>query len=92
MARKTRWIYQWASQWEVCIQIALFVVPILVLPSYFIATHPLELAFNRAEIGSLFVAVIIGSMVCSDGQANWFKIISAEHCGRHCPSPCTNPL
>ncbi len=56
-----------------CIQIALFVAPLLVLASYFIAPHPLELAFSRAEIGSLFMAVLIGAMVCSDGQSNWYK-------------------
>jgi Ca2+:H+ antiporter len=56
-----------------CIQIALFVAPLLVLASYFIAPQPLELSFGRAEIGSLFMAVLIGAMVCSDGQSNWFK-------------------
>ncbi|HKO45303.1 MAG TPA: calcium/proton exchanger [Pyrinomonadaceae bacterium] len=55
------------------IQIALFVAPLLVLASYFIAPQPLELAFSRAEIGSLFMAVLIGVMVCGDGQANWYK-------------------
>ena len=56
-----------------CIQIALFVAPLLVLASYFIAPHPLELAFSRAEIGSLFMAVLIGALVCGDGQSNWYK-------------------
>ena len=56
-----------------CIQIALFVAPILVLASYFVAPQPLELAFSRAELGSLFIAVMIGSMVSGDGQSNWFK-------------------
>jgi Ca2+:H+ antiporter len=56
-----------------CIQIALFVAPILVLASYFIAPHPLELAFSRAEIGSLFMAVLIGALVCGDGVSNWYK-------------------
>jgi Ca2+:H+ antiporter len=56
-----------------CIQIALFVAPLLVLASYFIAPQPLDLAFGRAEIGSLFMAVLIGAMVSGDGQANWFK-------------------
>ncbi len=55
------------------IQIALFVAPLLVLASYFIAPQPLELAFSRAEMGSLFIAVFVGVMVCGDGQANWFK-------------------
>ena len=55
------------------IQIALFVAPILVLASYFIAPEPLDLAFNRAEIGSLGIAVLIGAMISGDGQSNWYK-------------------
>lgn len=55
------------------IQIALFVAPVLVFASYFIAPAPLELSFNRAEVGSLFIAVLIGAIVCGDGQTNWFK-------------------
>ena len=56
-----------------CIQIALFVAPLLVIASYFIAPQPLELAFSRPEIGSLFMAVLIGALVCGDGQSNWYK-------------------
>jgi Ca2+:H+ antiporter len=55
------------------IQIALFVAPVLVLLSYFIAPQPLELSFNRAETGSLFMGVLIGTLVCGDGQSNWYK-------------------
>lgn len=55
------------------IQIALFVAPVLVFASYFIAPQPLELSFTRAEVGSLFIAVLIGTLVCGDGQTNWFK-------------------
>jgi Ca2+:H+ antiporter len=55
------------------IQIALFVAPVLVLASYFIAPQPLELSFNRAEIGSLFLGVLIEAMVSGDGQSNWYK-------------------
>lgn len=55
------------------IQIALFVAPVLVLASYFIAPQPLELSFNRAEVGSLFIGVLLGTVVCGDGQANWYK-------------------
>ena len=56
-----------------CIQIALFVAPVLVLASYFLAPQPLELAFGRAEIGSLLMAVLCGALVCGDGQSNWYK-------------------
>jgi Ca2+:H+ antiporter len=55
------------------IQIALFVAPALVFASYLIAPQPLELAFGRAEVGSLFIGVFIGTIVCGDGQSNWFK-------------------
>ena len=56
-----------------CIQIALFVAPILVIASYLIAPQPLQLAFGRAEIGALFMAVLCGGLVCGDGQSNWYK-------------------
>lgn len=55
------------------IQIALFVAPVLVLASYFVAPQPLELAFNRSEVGSLFLGVLLGAIVCGDGQSNWYK-------------------
>ena len=55
------------------IQIALFVAPMLVLASYLIAPQPLELSFNRAETGSLFMGVLIASMVVDDGEGNWYK-------------------
>jgi len=55
------------------IQIALFVAPVLVLASYFIAPQPLELSFSRAEVGALFMAAIVGTVVAGDGRANWFK-------------------
>lgn len=55
------------------IQIALFVAPMLVLSSYFIAPAPLELSFGRAEVGSLLLGVLLGTVVSGDGQANWYK-------------------
>jgi Ca2+:H+ antiporter len=54
------------------IQIALFVAPVLVFASYLIG-QPLELSFGRAEVGSLFIGVFIGTIVCGDGHSNWFK-------------------
>src|SRR3954454_8111894 len=55
------------------IQIALFVAPVLVLASLFIAPQPLELSFSRAELGTLFLAVLIGTIVAGDGRSNWYK-------------------
>jgi Ca2+:H+ antiporter len=73
MARKNKMDLSVGIALGSCIQIALFVAPLLVLASYFIAPHPLDLSFGRAEIGSLFMAVLIGAMVSGDGQSNWYK-------------------
>ena len=73
MARKNKMDLSVGIALGSCIQIALFVAPLLVLASYYIAPQPLELAFSRAEIGSLFMAVLIGALVCGDGQSNWYK-------------------
>jgi Ca2+:H+ antiporter len=55
------------------IQILLFVAPMLVLASYVLGPGPLMLSFGRAEIGSLFFAVFVGTIVSGDGHANWYK-------------------
>lgn len=55
------------------IQIALFVTPVLVLLSHFVAPIPLSLAFTRVEVGALLFAVLIGVIMAGDGRANWFK-------------------
>jgi len=55
------------------IQIALFVAPVLVLASYFVAPAPLELAFSRAEVGAIFMGSLIGAIVGGDGRSNWYK-------------------
>ena len=73
MARKNKMDLSVGIALGSCIQIALFVAPLLVLASYVIAPQPLDLAFGRAEIGSLFIAVLIGAIVCGDGQSNWYK-------------------
>lgn len=72
-ARKNRMDLSVSIALGSCIQIALFVAPVLVLASYFIAPQPFELSFSRAEVGSLFLGVLIGTLVCGDGQSNWFK-------------------
>ena len=54
------------------IQIALFVTPVLVLSSRFIAPEPLTLAFSRVEVGALFLGVLVGAHVTGTGRSNWF--------------------
>jgi Ca2+:H+ antiporter len=56
-----------------CVQIALFIAPVLVLASYVVAPRPLLLAFGRVEILSMFLAILVGTMVASDGRSHWFK-------------------
>jgi Ca2+:H+ antiporter len=56
-----------------CIQITLFVAPILVLVSLIIAPQPLYLSFTKPQLGALFFAVLIGSFVAADGKSNWYK-------------------
>jgi len=55
------------------IQIALFVAPVLVLLSYFIAPQPFHLDFNARLLGFLLLSVILGVLVSGDGRSNWFK-------------------
>jgi Ca2+:H+ antiporter len=73
MGRKNRMDLALGIAFGSSIQIALFVAPFLVLISYVIAPQPLELSFNRAETGSLFMAVLLGAIVAGEGRSNWYK-------------------
>ncbi|MGH7353059.1 MAG: calcium/proton exchanger, partial [Candidatus Rokuibacteriota bacterium] len=73
MARKNKMDLTVSIALGSCIQIALFVAPMLVLLSYAVAPQPLHLSFGRAELGSMFLAVLIGVMVAGDGRSNWYK-------------------
>jgi Ca2+:H+ antiporter len=55
------------------IQIVLFVAPVLVLLSPFIAPVPFNLVFSRAEITMVFMSILIGAIVAGDGRSNWYK-------------------
>jgi Ca2+:H+ antiporter len=73
MARKNRMDLAVGIALGSCIQIALFVAPLLILVSRAVAPQPFDLAFGRAEIGCMFLAVLIGVLVAGDGRSNWFK-------------------
>jgi Ca2+:H+ antiporter len=73
MARKNQMDLSVGIAMGSSIQIALFVTPVLVLSSRFFAPERLTLSFTRVEIGALFLAVLIGITIASDGRANWFK-------------------
>jgi len=73
MARKNKMDLTMGIALGSCIQIALFVAPLLLLLSWVIGPGPMPLNFGRTELGSLFLAVLIGALVSGDGRANWFK-------------------
>ncbi|CAH1669944.1 calcium/proton exchanger [Chelatococcus asaccharovorans] len=56
-----------------CVQIALFVAPILVLLAPIIGSTQFQLVFSQAEMWMLFGAVLLGSAVTMSGHADWFK-------------------
>jgi Ca2+:H+ antiporter len=73
MARKNHMDLSVGIAMGSCLQIALFVAPVLVLSSRLIAPEPLTFGFNRLEIGALFMAVLVGGTVAADGRSNWYK-------------------
>ena len=54
-------------------QIALFVAPLLIFLSYFIAPHPMTYIFEVSEIVAIAAAVAIVNFVSYDGETNWFE-------------------
>ena len=60
------------------IQIALFVAPMLVLASYFIAPSPLNLSFGRAEVGSLFLEFCWVQSSAATGSPTGTRVFSSS--------------
>ncbi len=56
-----------------CVQIALFVAPVLVLTAPAMGRPDFQLVFSQAEMWMLFGAVLLGATVSAAGQSNWFK-------------------
>lgn len=55
------------------IQIALFVAPLLVFLSYFIAPAPMDLLFTTLEVVAVAASVAIISMISQDGESHWME-------------------
>jgi Ca2+:H+ antiporter len=53
-------------------QIALFVVPVLVLASYAIGPRPMSLEFWPGAVAMVLVATMTTSLVSSSGRSAWF--------------------
>jgi Ca2+:H+ antiporter len=54
-------------------QIALFVMPVLVLLSFVMGPFPLSLEFSGLEIGAVLLAVLVAAHVTQDGESTWFE-------------------
>jgi Ca2+:H+ antiporter len=55
------------------VQIAIFVAPVLVLLSYFIAPRPMDLVFTIPEVLAVSLAVVVASQIAGDGESNWLE-------------------
>ncbi|MCG7394378.1 calcium/proton exchanger [Microvirga sp. ACRRW] len=56
-----------------CVQIALFVAPILVLVAPILGQPQFQLTFSQAEMWMLFGAVLLGATVTTTGHSTWFR-------------------
>ena len=54
------------------LQVALFVVPVLVFASMFTG-QPLDLHFSRMEIIAIIIAILVLALVCQDGESHWME-------------------
>jgi len=54
------------------VQIALFVVPVLVLLSYVLGPTPMDLQFWRGAVVMMMIASITAALVTSTGRSAWF--------------------
>lgn len=54
-------------------QIALFVAPVLLLLSYAIAPHPMDLLFSVFEIVAIVVSVLSIGFIAHDGETHWME-------------------
>jgi len=55
------------------IQVALFVAPVLVFLSYFIAPQPMDLRFTTLEVVAVGLSVWIMTLVAQDGESHWME-------------------
>jgi Sodium/calcium exchanger protein len=54
------------------IQIAMFVAPVLVVISAFLA-KPMNLVFNSFELMAIMLLALMVNQVVGDGESNWFE-------------------
>ena len=72
MARKNKMDLAFEIGMSAGTQVALLVVPVLVLMSYVVG-KPVSMEFTVAEIVSLGAAAVITTQIAQDGQSNWLN-------------------
>jgi Ca2+:H+ antiporter len=73
MARKNRIDLALGITTGSSIQVALLVLPILVLLSQLVGPRPMDLLITNAGVTIVFLTVLMGAMVANDGSSNWYK-------------------
>ena len=73
MARKDRMDLAIGITTGSSIQVALFMLPLLVILSQFVGPRPMDLLITNAGVTIVFLTVLMGSMVANDGSSNWYK-------------------
>ncbi len=72
-ARKNRMDLSMSIALGASVQLALLVAPLLVLLSFFIGPHPMDLVFGPGLVLTILFSVIIAGQVASDGRADWLR-------------------
>jgi Ca2+:H+ antiporter len=73
MARKNKLDLTMGISVGSSIQMMLFVTPVLMLSSFYLAPEPMDLVVGNAGIVLVFLSVLIFSMIVTDGKSNWFN-------------------
>ncbi|MGQ9916823.1 MAG: hypothetical protein ACUVS7_05345 [Bryobacteraceae bacterium] len=55
------------------IQVALFVVPLLVWLSRAVGPGPMDLVFTAAEVLAVVVTAVTAAQIASNGESNWLE-------------------
>jgi Ca2+:H+ antiporter len=73
MARKNKMDMSLGIAMGSCVQIALFVTPVLVLTGFFMDGPPFLINFGNGAIIVIFFSVLVSAFVATDGKSNWYK-------------------
>lgn len=73
MARKDRMDMSIGITMGSCVQVVLFITPLLVLSSLFMEGPPFLIAFPTGTIVAVLLTALMATVMTSDGKAQWFR-------------------